>query len=465
MALALRYVAHSEIGLVRKNNQDSAYVSPTMLVVADGMGGAAAGDLASAIAVRELKAADGAHSGEEMLDVLGDAIDAAGAAISDLTETDPRLDGMGSTVCGLMFDGSHLGLANIGDSRAYRYRDGELTRLTRDHSWVQTLVDEGRITEAEALEHPHRSLILKVINGQPHHLPDLELVDAAPGDRLLICSDGLCGFVTDDVIAARMEGEREAVLAALIDLAHSEGGQDNITIILADVVEGEPDGVTAVLGAAATLDLDDQLQRTGEQPPVEVESGPRPDPAEGELIRYSPLAKRRATTPVLLLLLVLLPLLALGGGGWLWYSYTQRQFYLGAEKETLAIFQGVPEPVFNLPLSHVVVSDSTRVADLPLYYQEQVRGTLPAESLETAKETLAVLRIKAEACIRQRIERQNPRPTPTPTLTTPVSSSTTSASPSGTATTKPSGSADATPSPAPTPTPSDPNTPAAPTEC
>jgi protein phosphatase len=463
MALALRYVAHSEIGLVRKNNQDSAYTSPTMLIVADGMGGAAAGDLASAIAVRELKAADGPHQGEAMLDALAEAIDSAAATISDLTETDPSLDGMGSTVCGLMFDGTQLGMANIGDSRAYRYRDGQLSRLTRDHSWVQTLVDEGRITEAEALEHPHRSLILKVINGQPQHLPDLELTDAVAGDRILICSDGLCGFVTDDVIAARMAGDREDVLAALIGLAHREGGQDNITIILADVVEGEPEGATEVLGAAAVLDLDNQLDRTGEQPSTE-DAGPRPDPGAAELIRYAPVARRRASARVKLMVLVLLPLLALGGGGWAWYSYTQRQFYLGANVETLAIFQGIPEPVFNLPLSHVVQDDPTRVADLPVYYQEQVRDTMRTDSLDAAKETLAMLRLKAEFCVQQRIDRQTPTPTPTVTAT-----ATATKSPTGKATRTPTPSDPTTTpvqsSPVATPTPSDPNTPAAPTDC
>jgi protein phosphatase len=463
MALALRYVAHSEVGLVRKNNQDSAYISPTMLIVADGMGGAAAGDLASAIAVRELKAADGPRTGQAMLDTLAAAIDSAGEAISELVSSDPRLDGMGSTVCGAMFDGGELGLANIGDSRAYRFRDTHLSRLTRDHSWVQTLVDEGRITEAEALEHPHRSLILRVVNGQPHHQPDLELVDVAAGDRLLICSDGLCGFVTDDVIEARMAGERDAVLASLVALAHHEGGQDNITIIIADVVEGEPDGPTQVLGAAALLDLDGLLDNTAEQTPVPAGPGPRPDPSMGENIRYSPLATRRPSSWVKLALLVLLPLLAVGGGGWLWYSYTQQQFYLGASEERLAIFQGIPEPVFNLPLSHVVQTDTTRVADLPLYYQEQVRGTLPAESFEAAQETLAVLQVRAQQCIQQRTARQTATPTPTPTPTptaTATATGTTKGSPSATPTRS------ATPaSTTPVPTPSDTSTPAAPTEC
>ncbi len=459
MTLALRYVAHSEIGLVRKNNQDSAYVSPTMLMVADGMGGAAAGDLASAVAIRELKAADGSFAGEEMLDVVADAIDRAGEVISELVDADPSLDGMGSTVCGIMFDGTHLGVANIGDSRAYLYRDGVLTRLTRDHSWVQTLVDEGRITEAEALEHPHRSLILKVINGQPHHQPDLQLVEVRVGDRLLICSDGLCGMVTDKVIAAELDGDREDVLVALVGLAHHEGGQDNITIILADVVDGEADSATEVLGAAATLDLDNPAETTARQAVVAAEATPRPDPGEGELVRYAPVARRRASTWVKVVLAILIPMVAIGGAGTLWYSYTQGQYYLGAHETTLAIFQGVPEPVFNLPLSHVVELDTTRVVDLPPYYQERVLETMPADSLDAARSTLATLRLKAAECIRQRtVPQSTPTPTPTPT---PSPSKSSTAKPGST----PSASPSSTATPSATPTPSDTSTPAAPMEC
>ena len=146
MPLTLRTVAHSEIGLVRKNNQDSGYASPTMVVVADGMGGAAAGDLASTVAITELARADGLHKGAEMLEVLGGALQKANDRLAELVADDMSLDGMGTTVCGALFDGEQLGVAHIGDSRGYLRRNGELTRLTHDHSWVQSLIDEGRIT-------------------------------------------------------------------------------------------------------------------------------------------------------------------------------------------------------------------------------------------------------------------------------------------------------------------------------
>lgn len=414
MALALRYLAHSEIGLVRKNNQDSAYVSPTMLVVADGMGGAAAGDLASAIAVELLSKVDAEHpAGEDMLTSLGTAISDSSDLINELVATDPSLDGMGSTACVLMFDGENLALANIGDSRAYRFRSGELTRLSRDHSWVQSLIDEGKLTEAEALEHPHRSLILKVINGQPQHTPDLELLDVQAGDRLLLCSDGLCGLVTDDVIAARISGDRQDVMDAMIRVAHLEGGLDNITIIIADVVDGEPEGEPQILGAAELIDIEavntesTLVQRLADQAPEAA-------PVEGEVVRYSPTAKRRGLAWLKVLAAVLVPLLIVGAGGFLWYSYTQEQFYVGAHDEYLGIYQGVPEPVFGLPLSRLVQPDATLVSDLPTYYQEQVKQTIPASSLDGARATLVMLQEKAAQCIEVR-NSASPSPSTTPT--------------------------------------------------
>ena len=261
MALTFRSTAHSEVGLVRKNNQDSAYVSADLVVVADGMGGAAAGDLASAVAVKAItdldadlaarleaasqqrpkNAPEGLPDGPtgDLLAVIADALDRANQALAALTEDDPALDGMGTTLCGFALLGDGAGLVNIGDSRAYLLRDGHLSRVSKDHSWVQTLVDAGRITEEEALDHPHRSLIMRVLNGKPNHHPDLEFLELHPGDRLLVCSDGLCGLVTDAQIAPLAANpDREVAVASLVDLAHAAGGYDNITIILTDVVDG-----------------------------------------------------------------------------------------------------------------------------------------------------------------------------------------------------------------------------------
>lgn len=204
MAFSLDIRCHSEIGLVRRNNQDSGYVSPRMLVVADGMGGAAAGDLASTVAVRHVAKADRRFSGEgsparpqgeEMLTVLSGAVADANDELADLVAWDSSLEGMGTTFCGAMFSGTQLGIVHIGDSRGYLLRQGRMKRMTHDHSWVQSLIDDGRITPEEAAVHPHRSLLLKVLNGQPQHIPDTQIVDLRLGDRILFCSDGLCGLL------------------------------------------------------------------------------------------------------------------------------------------------------------------------------------------------------------------------------------------------------------------------------
>jgi len=420
MTLSLTYAAHCEVGLVRKSNQDSCYVSPTMLIVADGMGGAAAGDLASAVVIREMRAADGHYEGEQMLDVLAAAVAKAGESIASLVEAEPTLDGMGSTATGLMFDGAQVGLVNIGDSRTYLFRDGTLSRLTHDHSWVQSLVDEGRISEEESLVHPHRSLILRVINGQPQHVPDVELSDVRAGDRLLVCSDGLCGTVTDAAIERAMPGAIKDVMPALVGLAHDQGAPDNISIILADVAEGAGAGMPQVFGSAALLDLDaplDTLSLEVPRPqPGAAQAGPRPAPAPAspEHARYAPTSKHRMSTWVKVVLAVVVPLLVIVGGGWAWYSYTQQQYFVGPDGDTVAIFQGIPDQTFHLPLSHVVQPGTTLVADLPAYYQAQVRQTISVPSLTAGQSTLAQLQQQANWCLSQQFATPQPTAQATP---------------------------------------------------
>ena len=425
MTLSLRYTARCEIGLVRKNNQDSCYVSPTMLIVADGMGGAAAGDLASAVVVRELRASDGPFPVEEMAQVLSDAVGRATAAIAELVETDTALDGMGSTVTGVMFDQGRAVVVNIGDSRTYLYRSGVLTRLTHDHSWVQSLVDEGRISEEESLIHPHRSLILRVINGQPQHTPDLDLVELQAGDRLLVCSDGLCGFVTDAAIAPSMDGELDVVLERLTGLAHGQGGLDNISIVLADVVEGPPEGQPQVYGAAALLDLDTPLDTMtiplvaiadlatddtvfAPQPPVQ---------ALPEQVRYAPTTRHSAGTWIKVLLTLFVPLVVVATGGWAWYQFTQQQFYVGANGEKAALYRGVPGDAFGMPLSSVVNPAGPTIADLPTHWQEVVRGNQTVTSREQGETMLTNLQDQADKCVQARANANRPVvPTPDPTL-------------------------------------------------
>ncbi|MBK8460989.1 MAG: serine/threonine-protein phosphatase [Micropruina sp.] len=414
-----------------------------MLMVADGMGGAAAGDLASAVAIAELAATDADFTGQDMLAIAAGALERANARIADLVEAEPAVDGMGTTVCGVLFDGERLALVNIGDSRGYRLRAGALERLTRDHSWVQTLVDDGRITEEEALVHPHRSLILKVLNGQANHRPDLSLIDVEVGDRLLICSDGLCGLVTDAAIAAALiQDDPQQVLTDLIAMAHAEGGVDNITIILADVVEGPPSGDVVIMGAADDLDLN-LIDTEPREDTIPIAVPKAADPEGVERVRYSPLAGRRPSTWVKVVLAVVLPVLAIAGGLAGWYSYIQTKFYVGPSNDVVAVFQGVPDQVIGLPLSRVIEADRTQLIDLPLFYQEQVRSTIVVPDLTAARNTLAELHTISQLCIRQREARSTMTATPTPTA--PTSPSVTP----GNGTESPSPNPNSSPSPTP----------------
>ncbi|NHB85319.1 hypothetical protein G7085_13695 [Tessaracoccus sp. HDW20] len=253
---SLRFTAHSEVGRVRKNNQDAGYASPTMLLVTDGMGGAAAGDLASAVASTEAARSDArATDGEEMLERIAGIMARSNAKLSALIEEDLQLDGMGTTFCGAMFNGEQFGLAHIGDSRGYLLRDGELRQLTHDHSWVQSLIDEGKITPAQAAVHPHRSLILKVLNGQDLFDPDYELLEARLGDRIMFCSDGLSGLVDDEVMAGLLAiDDLDEAAARLAGTAYDNGGHDNITVVIGEVADqdDELDAAPGLLVGSAT---------------------------------------------------------------------------------------------------------------------------------------------------------------------------------------------------------------------
>jgi serine/threonine protein phosphatase PrpC len=455
VTLQLRYVAHSEIGSIRKNNQDSGFASPHLLVVADGMGGAAAGDLASAVAIDTVRDVDPETSGEEMLTALGSAVGRVNERIAHLVNSDPSLDGMGTTFTGALFDGKELGLAHIGDSRAYRLRDDRLERLTHDHSWVQSLVDDGKISEADAAIHPHRSLLLKVLNGQPANDPDLTLLPVSPGDRLLFCSDGVCGLIEDDQIEAALRlPDLDDAAAKLVSDALAEGGIDNITVIVADVVEADGTDTPVVLGAAGERTIppmDGQVLEPEEADgdTDEVEEEVRPEPVKAAVddeSRYSPQPpgrRRLGRALVGLVALLLVAGVALGAA----YAWIRTQFYVGVAGEQVAIYQGLAESLPAIPLSRVYEVQPLTLAALPPHYQDLVRSNIEVPDLESARATVSELRTTAERCA-------TPSPTPTP-ANTPVPTTVTPApatsSPVATSAPPPTSA----PTPAPTPSPAE----------
>jgi protein phosphatase len=450
MALSLRIASHSETGLVRKNNQDSGYASPQLLAVADGMGGAAAGDLASAVAIDSIRRIDKPIAGEQMLEALSGAIHRANDRIADLVEADLSLDGMGTTVTGAMFDGSQIGLAHIGDSRAYLLRGGHLEQLTHDHSWVQSLVDEGKIDSGEAAVHPHRSLLLKVLNGQPANDPDLTMVPVSAGDRLLFCSDGLCGLVEDPVIEGLLKTpDPKEALHCLVQEARTEGGIDNITVIVADVVDGADPGTIqpVVLGAAAERAIplvaakikdEDNEDTIISERPVGARTGTAEPDDES---RYSPRPphRRRSVRPLAALVAAALIAAAVLGGA---YAWTRTQFFVGVAEDQVAIFRGLSDSLPGIQLSSVYEIQPLRVVDLPQYYQDKVRANIDVSNLSSAHQTVDELVEAAERCAATSGATGSRSPSPRPTRSP--------ASPSVHGSGSPNPSQPATPRPSPT---------------
>lgn len=262
MVLGLRSAIGSDVGRRRTSNQDSGATTGRLLVVADGMGGHAHGEVASAVTVSAMTELDARLPpdlvGIDLAEEMTNALVAATATLEQQALADPDMRGMGTTVVSLLLTGEHLAMAHIGDSRIYRLRSGQLAQLTHDHTMVQQLVDEGQITPEEALTHPRRSVLMRALSTDHDPEPDLDRVAIEPGDRFLLCSDGvtavLGGEALQDVLQT-VDQPSEAV-SRLIELANEGGGPDNITAIVADVVEiGDADAARAqhlrVAGAVA----------------------------------------------------------------------------------------------------------------------------------------------------------------------------------------------------------------------
>ncbi|MFO7251999.1 MAG: protein phosphatase 2C domain-containing protein [Actinomycetes bacterium] len=241
---ALRYAAGSDVGRRREQNEDSAYASSRLLAVADGMGGHGHGEVASSVAIAALAALDDTlpERGPEGIDLVAAveaAVKKANMRLREMTGRDPSLKGMGTTLTAMLWDGTRFALAHVGDSRAYLLRGNVLYQITQDHTLVQSLVDEGRITPEEAAVHARRSMLLRALESSGNVEPDLSLREAKVGDRYLLCSDGLTCVVGPQQLYEAMVGipDLKELVQRLIDMANEAGGPDNITCVVADVVE------------------------------------------------------------------------------------------------------------------------------------------------------------------------------------------------------------------------------------
>ena len=449
MTLAFSFAARSDVGLLRSVNQDSGYAGPHLLVLADGMGGPAGGDVASSVAIAHLAPLDEDSHGGDMLALLREAVVNAHAELRDRAATDADLAGLGTTVIAALRSGRRLALAHIGDSRAYLVRDGQVTRLTTDHSYVQHLVDLGQITEEEAENHPHRSVILRVLGDHDFGVElDESMRELQVGDRFLLCSDGVSSYVSAETIYEALVEERDPGVCAdrLVDLALRAGGPDNITAVIADVVELDdlPDGAAPattpqVVGAAAARWKEPTrggtsaaaraaaLTRAAVEPEPDV---PSADDAQDALDQARGRRRRRVRWAVI----VAVVLLALGGAATAGYRWTQTQYYVATSGDFVAIFRGIPQSLGPIDLGHPVETTDVRVDDLPTFAQERLATAITPASgtLEAAREVVEGLREDADV---------DPDPSASP-------SPSASASPTSTASPRPSTSP--TPSSSPT---------------
>lgn len=236
--LSFSGVAISHRGLVRSDNEDSGFLGPTCLLVADGVGGAAAGEVASATAAYVLCALAHIEPHGDPLTMLRRGVRLAQEQVAAGVCRDPRREGMATTLTAVATDGERFALAHLGDSRGYLFRDGRLSRLTSDHTFVQRLVDEGNLELAEVAAHPWRNVVMRSVNGDLGEAGDVMPLRLRAGDRVLLASDGLTDLVTDARVEALLETRHDDAAAdALLDAALAAGGHDNVTCLLASVVE------------------------------------------------------------------------------------------------------------------------------------------------------------------------------------------------------------------------------------
>ncbi|MFF7161450.1 Stp1/IreP family PP2C-type Ser/Thr phosphatase [Streptomyces sp. NPDC008086] len=432
MSLSLRFAAGSHKGMIREGNEDSGYAGPRLLAIADGMGGAAAGEVASSEAISTIVALDDDVPGSDILTSLGTAVQRANDQLRSMVEEDPQLEGMGTTLTALLWTGQRLGLVHVGDSRAYLLRDGVLTQITQDHTWVQRLVDEGRITEEEATTHPQRSLLMRALGSGDHVEPDLSIREVRAGDRYLICSDGLSGVVSHQTLEdtlASYQGPQETV-QQLIELALRGGGPDNITVIIADVLDldtgdtlaGQLSDTPVVVGAVAENQNhlhDNGIMQTpagrasglGRHVPGQGggggEFGP---PGSGDTTGYVPtgsfgdytdddFVKPRKGRWLKRSLYIALALGVIGGGlygGWRW---TQTQYYVGANNEHVALYRGISQDLAWVSLSKVEKDHpEIELKYLPPYQQRLVKDTITEGGLKDAQTKIDELALQASAC-------------------------------------------------------------------
>ncbi len=411
MATTGKSAAVSHVGKIRANNQDSGYAGRHLFLVADGMGGHAGGDVASAIALKRIVEADKLYpSAADAEFALQTALLAANTMLAETVFDHAELTGMGTTVSAIARVDDKIALAHIGDSRIYLFRDGKLDQISADHTFVQRLVDSGRITQEEAAVHPRRSVLMRVL-GDVDSSPEIDtaILETKPGDRWLLCSDGLSSYVSDDKIAAALTtftGAKDAC-NRLVREALDQGAPDNVTVVLVDVgdnADSSSNPSLTVGSAALPLTYEaDSARRALRLPTLllhPLKSAQHPDshfePESEEYLDELILEdkrraiRRRITWLVGIALIIAAIIVALLFA----YRWTQMHYYVGANGETVAIYQGVQQDLGPISLHSVYQQTSIKMEDLNPYTRSTVVDTISANNLDDAR---AIIKRLADA--------------------------------------------------------------------
>lgn len=406
MARVSDSAAVSHVGRIRSNNQDSGLAGTGLFVVADGMGGHAGGDVASAIAITRIAEADRPYdSPAEAEFALQAALVAANALLAETVFEHSELTGMGTTVSALAVLGDEVAIAHIGDSRIYLYRDDDISQITVDHTFVQRLVDSGRITEEEAAVHPRRSVLMRVL-GDVDSAPEIDtsVLATRPGDRWMLCSDGLSGVVSLEQIRAefRMGGRAHDIAQRLVKDSLDAGAPDNVTVVVVDIGETAPLRTDPLIVGSAASPLSFAAQepvrpRAMRLPPFRLhpvrESHFEPDSQDylDELIEEDRRRVRRRRTVWLTSIVALVAAIVLACV--LAYQWTQTRYFVGSENGTVAIYRGVQQNLGPIALNELYASTDIALADLKAYDQKIVEATISAGSLAEAR--MIVTRLEA----------------------------------------------------------------------
>lgn len=357
--------ASTDVGVTREQNEDAYLVAAPLYAVADGMGGHQGGEVASRLALETVE-----HRLEDGDADLVETVRNANRAVLDQAATDEGLEGMGTTLTLLRLEDDRIRIAHVGDSRAYRLRDGDLELLTEDHTLVNRMVQEGKLTPAEARIHPHRSILTRALGVEGRLEVDLRDHDARPGDRILLCSDGLTSVLADDRIAEVLvrEADPQRACDELVAAANAGGGPDNITVVILDLVEGDGDPAQAATVASTAAD-EEPAEGEQEEPALADEAAPR----------------RGRRRRLILWVLAVLVVLGLAFAGM--RAYVSTQWFVGVHEGNVAVFQGIPTEVLGYEL-YSLVEETDLPADqvAQLDFWKELPGGITASSEERAHE-------------------------------------------------------------------------------